>query len=77
MPDSSGQLAGWTLNPAGLRVIVRDGQEVLQLRCGGCAAWGDVDDDQVHGRVSVHHDEADDGCGYHETHDFWAMYASR
>lgn len=55
-----------------LRVRVRDGEEVVQLRCPGCGVWGDLDDDQLHGRVSVDH--AADGCpgGFHETHDFSA-----
>ncbi len=51
-----------------LRQVVRDGVPLWQLRCPMCDAWADVDDDQLHGRVSVDH--SDVGCAYHETHDF-------
>ena len=54
-----------------LRMVVRDGEDVRQLRCPKCGVWADLDDDQYHGRVSVHHDDPE--CGYHETHDFAAM----
>jgi hypothetical protein len=39
---------------------------IIQLRCPGCGKWGDLDDDQLHGRVSTHHEE----CGFHETRDW-------
>ena len=42
------------------RAVVRDGQEIRQLRCPRCGTWGDIDDDQYHGRVSIFHDEP--GC---------------
>lgn len=58
-----------------LRYVTRDGARVLQLRCPGCARWGDIDDDQLHGRVSVEHNVDDGGCGWHETHDFTASLA--
>lgn len=54
-----------------LRTITRDNEDVRQLKCPKCGVWADLDDDQYHGRVSVHHD--DPSCGYHETHDFSAM----
>lgn len=54
-----------------LRIITRDDEDVRQLRCPKCGVWADLDDDQYHGRVSVHHD--DPSCGYHETHDFASM----
>lgn len=43
-----------------------------ELECPGCGVWGLLDQDQLHGQVSVDH--AADGCpgGYHETHDFAA-----
>lgn len=46
------------------------------LRCPGCGIEGRLDDDQIHGRVSVDH--AAQGCpgGYHETHDFAAAVAA-
>lgn len=51
---------------------VTDGEPVWSLKCPGCGTWGLIDEDQLHGRVSVDH--AADGCvgGYHETHDFYA-----
>lgn len=54
----------------GKRII--DGDPVWSLRCPGCGTWGLLDDDQLHGRISVDH--AADGCtgGYHETHNFAA-----
>ncbi len=49
-----------------------DGEPKVILECPGCGTWGELDDDQLHGKVSVDH--ASDGCsgGYHETHDFAA-----
>ena len=40
----------------------------ILLTCPGCGEEGYIDDDQFHGRVSVHHDEPH--CGYHETVDW-------
>jgi len=51
-----------------LRVVSRDGEQVVKLQCPGCGQWCDLDDDQYHGRVSVWHDVP--GCGYHQTVDF-------
>jgi hypothetical protein len=55
-----------------LRRVTRDGEKTWLLQCPGCDQWGGLDDDQLHGRVSVDH--AAMGCpgGYHETHDFAA-----
>jgi hypothetical protein len=52
-----------------LRCRIRDGSPVYQLRCPGCGVWGDIDDDQRHGRVSVDHTNMD-GCTFHETRDW-------
>lgn len=53
-----------------LRRVVRDGRTTWLLECPGCAEWGELDEDQLFGDVSVNH--AADGCrgGYHETHNF-------
>lgn len=53
-----------------LRKVTRDGELAWLLECPGCGQWGGLDDDQLHGRISVDH--AAMGCpgGYHETHDF-------
>jgi hypothetical protein len=50
--------------------IRRDGAVVVKLRCPGCGHWGEINDDQFHGRVSVDHTSCGCGCTYHETHDF-------
>jgi hypothetical protein len=42
------------------------------LRCPGCGGRGTLDEDQVHGRVSVDCD----GCSFHETFDFAGAVAS-
>lgn len=44
------------------------GEDIIKLKCPKCGVWADIDDDQLHGRVSVHHDVPE--CGYHETHDY-------
>lgn len=54
-----------------LRGRTRDGQPIVQLKCPRCGEWADLDDDQLHGRVSTHHDDPD--CGYHETVDFASL----
>lgn len=58
-----------------LRRVVVDRKHVVVLECPGCGEPGELDDDQLHGRVSVDH--ASMGCagGYHETHDFAAALA--
>jgi hypothetical protein len=58
------------LNPKGeIREAKRDGAFVWQLRCPECGKWADLDDDQMHGRVSVDHTH--EGCTFHETRDWW------
>jgi hypothetical protein len=54
------------------RKVRRDDVETWLFECPGCGTWGQLDDDQMHGRVSADHASA--GCpgGYHETHDFAA-----
>lgn len=59
------------LEPARLRSVRRDGGIVWQLRCPECHHWGDVDDDQLRGRVSIDH--TDTGCGFHRTLDLLAV----
>jgi hypothetical protein len=58
------------LEPARLRSVHRDGALVWQLRCPECHGWADLDEDQLHGRVSIDHAPE---CGFHETHDLWAL----
>jgi hypothetical protein len=63
-----------------LRLVVRDGEPQWQLCCPGCDVWADIDDDQLHGRVSIEHSAGEDdrgyasaeGCGYHEARDWWS-----
>jgi len=49
-----------------LRLVYRDGVPTQDLKCPGCGRWGEIEDDQFFGRVSVFHDIP--GCGWHETH---------
>lgn len=71
--DNGLTVSGDVLDPVHLRLVIRDGEEVILGRCPGCGEWGDLDDDQLHGRVSTHHDP---GCGWHETKDWWADHAA-
>jgi hypothetical protein len=41
----------------------RDGKIINQLCCPDCETWGDLDDDQYNGRVSIQCPV----CDYHET----------
>jgi hypothetical protein len=59
-----------TLPEGRLRQIIRDGALQWQLCCPECGQWGDIDGDQLHGRVSVDHTET--LCTFHETRDWWA-----
>lgn len=49
------------------RTVTRDGEPVFQLKCPGCGTWGDLDDDQINGRISIQC--VQDGCSFHETVD--------
>ena len=44
-------------------IIHRDDEVVWQFCCPGCGLRADIDDDQLHGRVSIDCPE----CDYHET----------
>lgn len=55
-----------------LRSVRRDGAVVWLLRCPVCKSWGEIDEDQFHGRVSVDHTD-DPGCTFHETHNYGAF----
>jgi hypothetical protein len=67
------------LEPARLRTVRRDDAMIWQFRCPECHHWGDIDDDQLHGRVSLDHTncehKADDRCPctFHQAHDLYAM----
>lgn len=65
-----------THDPLFLRGVLRDGEMIVLGRCPGCGEWGELDDDQFHGRVSTHHDEAEGGCGYHDTVDWFERYTA-
>jgi hypothetical protein len=54
------------LDGAALRRVSRDGETVWKFRCPACHQWGDIDDDQLHGLVSIDHTGT--GCTFHETH---------
>ena len=63
------------LEPARLKSVRRDGEIVWQFRCPECHRWGDIDDDQLNGRVSIDH--TPDGCTFHQTLDLYSMMTSR
>jgi hypothetical protein len=63
------------LEPARLKTVRRGDEIVWQFRCPECHRWGDIDDDQLHGRVSIDH--TDTGCSFHQTHDLYTMMAER
>ena len=50
-----------------LKLVSLDGVLTWKLRCPLCKCWGEIDDDQLHGRVSLQC--GNDGCSFHETHD--------
>lgn len=50
-----------------LRHITRDGKEIKKVQCPKCGTWGDIDDDQYHGRISIDCSN----CNYHETHNHY------
>lgn len=58
-----------------LREVTRDDEQVWLLECPGCGEWAELDEDQLHGRVSCDH-TFEAACGYHETHDFAAALAA-
>jgi hypothetical protein len=64
---TGGEHPGPELLPDWLRARNRDNQVIIQFRCPECRQWADIDDDQLHGRVSIDHTGT--GCGFHETHD--------
>lgn len=51
--------------PTGVKKFVLNGKAVYQLTCPDCKSIGTIDEDQLHGRVSVLC-----SCGYHETKDW-------
>jgi hypothetical protein len=56
---------------------------VWRFRCPVCGVWGDIDDEQLHGEVSIDHtefvrykrDDLPEGtrCTFHETYDLYGM----
>lgn len=60
-----------------LKHVKRDGETLWKLRCPQCGHWGEIDDDQLHGRVSLDHTNcgityapSECACTWHETHDY-------
>ncbi len=51
-----------------LRQIKSDGELIWQLKCPKCGIWGEIDDDQFRGKVSVlcKNKISDKQCGYHK-----------
>lgn len=60
-----------------LESVIQDGETVWKLKCPQCGHWGQIDDDQLHGRVSLDHtncgvtyEGSECQCTWHETHDY-------
>ncbi len=62
------------VDPMWLRAVMSDGKPIVYARCPGCGEWAELDDDQLRGRVSTHHDVPE--CGYHETKNWWADHVA-
>ena len=54
-----------------LRHTLSDGVPIWKLQCPQCGCWGEIDDDQIHARVSVDHTDPIIPCTFHETRDWW------
>lgn len=67
---------GRSLDTMFLRLVMRDGEEIVVGRCPQCGSWAELDDDQLHGRVSTEHATDEGGCGFHETIDWLERYAA-
>lgn len=52
------------MNPVEVKQVRRDGLRIWKVRCPECGIWGDVDYEQLDGRVSLDCPN----CPYHETH---------
>jgi len=74
-PTQAAGAGGWVVSltplPQGrIRKVVRDGADVWKLQCPECGQWADIDDDQLHGLVSVDHSDAPP-CTFHEARDWY------
>ena len=45
-----------------VKEVIRDGIKIKKFRCLKCSIWGQIDDEQFNGKVSILCD-----CGFHET----------
>lgn len=75
MARSRTSAADGPLSDTDVRVRLRDGQPIRQLCCPRCVTWADLDDDQVHGRVSI--ECVTPGCTFHETHDLSPLFGAQ
>ena len=60
--------------PARLKSVRRDGYIVWKLRCPECHQWADIDDDQLHGRVSIDHTRSEERRVGKECRSRWSPY---
>lgn len=44
-----------------VKSVSLDGEQIHKLKCPGCGEWAEIDENQLHGRVSCICDE----CGWH------------
>lgn len=55
-----------TVQETNPRIVLRDSQQIWKLRCPSCGIDGEIDDDQLHGKVSTWCE-----CGFHETRNWF------
>lgn len=62
-----------------LRITILDGEPSWRLQCPQCGHWGEIDEDQLHGRVSTDHtncgvtyERSECECTFHETRDWYS-----
>jgi hypothetical protein len=62
------------ITPGRIKIVHLDGVRIWKLQCPQCGQWGEIDEDQLHGRVSVDHSDGEK-CTFHETRDWFSTAA--
>lgn len=65
LKEGKGEMKKWPV----ISKNVSEGEVIYKFRCSGCKGIGAIDDDQIHGRVSIQCE-----CGYHETVDWYEKF---
>lgn len=58
-------ISGGVMMENRIKTVIRDGKPLKKFQCRDCNVWGEIDDDQYNGRVSIQCE-----CGFHETINF-------